>query len=366
MLKRLFIHDRLFSTLLVILFTSVFLIMFYGLDIYFQFSNIEANIERIKYAEQYDYGIRFDSDMFMEKGRVPFGRGNIIYRTFFPIGDSALYHDNVDIMWEQNEPVLETINYKYGFDSLKGTELHLCVLGDKWRKKVSVRGDDEFIDILGIEFKVIGYFEPILLDNSDERCLIVGDSVSLDELNRLAKFEDGQFVYKSVTYVGVMEDFENWIHNYSLEENTNLMMPTDMVMDSNIYIARLYEGYAKKIFGALSIFCVINTFYLSYVWGKKKQKTLMIKKVFGYNNRYLAKDMLEEIAVLELISLGVAGVVTFFYEIFFRSLSEWVSILAKGMLIAVIVIVSITVIYLLSQIVWVLRSQPVDVLRNSE
>ena len=76
--------------------------------------------------------------------------------------------------------------------------------------------------------------------------------------------------------------------------------------------------------------------------------------------------MLEEIAVLELISLGVAGVVTFFYEIFFRSLSEWVSILAKGMLIAVIVIVSITVIYVLSQIVWVLRSQPVDVLRNSE
>lgn len=75
---------------------------------------------------------------------------------------------------------------------------------------------------------------------------------------------------------------------------------------------------------------------------------------------------LREIAVLELISLGVAGAVTFFYEIFFRSLSEWVSILAKGMLIAVIVIVSITVIYVLSQIVWVLRSQPVDVLRNSE
>ena len=366
MLKRLFVYDRLFSSLLVVLLTSVFLIMFYGLDLYYQFSKIDDNIQCIKYTEQYDYGIRFSPELFTANGRVPFKKGIVIYRTFFPMGDSAFNHNNIDILWEQNEPLLEQIEYNSGYDSLRGVGEHLCVLSDKWKKSIIVKENEEFIDILGTEFKVIGYFAPLLIDGSDERCLIIGDSLTPEELCRIAVFTDGQFIYKSASYSGIMEDFENWLQNYSLSENINFELAIDMVMDSNISIAKMYEGYAKKIFVALSIFCIINTFYLSFVWGKKKEKTLVIKKIYGYSNRYLVKDMLKEIALFELISIASAGLITLIYEIAFRNLSEWTSILIKGMPIVIAVISCITVVYLISQIIWIIRSQPVDVLRFSE
>ena len=69
MIKRLFVNDRLFSVLLMILFVSVFLIMFYGLDLYYQFSKIQENVDNIKYKEEYDYGIRFEGDMLLKNGK---------------------------------------------------------------------------------------------------------------------------------------------------------------------------------------------------------------------------------------------------------------------------------------------------------
>ena len=366
MFKRLFFHDRLFSILIVIMFTAIFLIMFYGLDIYYQFSSIKDNIDKIRYTEEYDYSLIFDTQLFDENGLVTFGKGNIIYRTFFPMGDSVLNQDNVDILWEQNEPVLEQINYIQGYSSLYDVTHPSCVLGNKWRKIVESRENGQIIDILGIDFIVIGYFEPLMIDDSDERCLIIGGSLNSDELKKIANFSDGQFVYKSAMYSGVEVSFKNWILNYSLEENVNLMMNRDMVMDSNIIMTQIYEGYATKIFAALAVFCIINTFYLSYVWGKKKQKALMIKKVFGYSNLLLTKDMLGEIALLEALSLGIACLVTFVYDIAFRTIPEWIPMLIKGMPIVGIVIIGFAIIFLISQIFWVVKNQPVEILRNIE
>lgn len=366
MIKRLFLHDRLFSILILIQFTSIFLIMFYGLDLYYQFSSIKDNIDKIRYAEEYDYSLAFDTQLFDEKGRVAFGKGNIIYRTFFPMGDSVLNQDNVDILWEQSEPVLEQINYIQGYSLSDDITTPSCILGNKWKKIVESGKNGQYIDILGIEFNVVGYFEPLMIDDSDERCLIIGDSLTDNELKKIANFNDGQFIYKSAVFSGIEASFKNWILNYSLEENVNLMMNRDMVMDSNIIATQIYEGYAKKIFAVLAVFSMINTFYLSYVWGKKKQKSLMVKKVFGYSNRLLVKDILGEIAVLEVLSFGLACLVTFIYEIAFRSLTEWLSIILKGMPIVVIVIIVFTAIYLVSQMFWVVKAQPVEILRNNE
>ena len=365
MIRRLFVNDRLFSVLLMILFVSVFLIMFYGLDLYYQFSKIQENVDNIKYKEEYDYGIRFEGDMLLKNGKVPFGKGNIILRGEFPIGNSILNQDMVDILWEQNEPILEKISYNKGF-SLDSIDKPSCILGDVWRKSIKEREDGGFIDILGMEFRVIGYFEPLMIDESDDRVLILGDSLSNIELYNIAGFDCNIFVYKSISFSNIMKDFEEWIRNYSLEENINYRMNKDMVLDSIIIEAKTYNGYAKKIFAALSAFCIINMFYLSYVWGKKKQKSLMIKKIFGYNMIYIAKDMLGEIGLLELFSLIVSFMITFVYEVFLGDLKEWGAIIFKGMPIVVIIVFGMGLINIFSQLLWVLRSQPVDVLKTNE
>lgn len=367
MIKRIIKNDSLFSLFLLVLFTIVFCIMFYALDIYYQFSNIKDIDESVKYKVIFEYSLHINSG-FEEKIETPFLRkGNIFLRISTPIGESAFNSDPVDIIWEQNESILEPIDYIEPYHEKYEFKTPSCVIGEKWRSQVTKTDKGEQIEILGVKYNVIGYYKPLMIDGTDDRCLILDSGLSLKDKYQFIKFEDLiHFIYKSNESDLKIDEFYDWLQQFTNDDEISFQSNYDGVWNSYVGLSRIYEGVANKIFTFLSLLCSIILFYLSYVWGKRKQYSFMIKRVMGYSIFLLSKEILSEIIFLEFIAIFISGLFTFIYEVIFNNISEWLLIIKNGIIVIICNIIILSFICLVSNLIWCYKQQPIDILKNKE
>lgn len=369
MLNRLFKYNRVFSILFLLSLFVSFIIMYYGLDLNRQLVQVSAVREESIY--QYGYVVTgiFREDLIhpndIKDGSM--SGGNIIFRCDGPIGEGVINVDAIDILWTQNEELLESVKYEEYY--LTGTDISApkCIIGDAWKKDTYVIDGIRYIKVFKIECCVIGEYESNTFTGRDERCLVLKDSLSPDELDKLV-FNTGSIcvIYKS-NVSDETESFTEWTHTFLQEDPFH-----EYNMENAIYVSVGEAPFAKfislyqKVYICMLTLCFINCAFLAYFWGGIHVYEYMLKRTLGYGKLRLFIDILSQFALFEAISLGAAFVLTGGYELIFGNIITWYDNIRLGFMQAVLIFVIFGAALSAFPMRLVMKLKPADILKNTD
>jgi len=369
MFRRMMTSKRLFTWLFIISFVSVYIVMFYGLELLQKYKDIDSNLNAVNYREAYTYVLEYNPNVTnIKSGNLAgFGMGNICYEVEIPVGDSSLTLHQVHLIWEQNEALQEKINYTINEQSDDLIDYPSCILGDYWKNKVIEEDGYKYISILGKNYRVVGFFEPVVFENSDDRCFILGDSLSFEEKTEFISYEwICQFIYLSAEKRGVQTEFAEWLRQFSKTENiSDISAYADMYFYYKSTVS-LYAGIAQIVFGVIGIFCVVNAGFLAYVWGKRHQYEFMIKRIYGYKKIKLVVEMLSEIAIYKVFSVLIAFVLSVVYEAIGGNVGNWFRALINGFVYVAIVFIGFIIVLTALSSLTIINMPPVNVFKTAE
>ena len=372
MLNRLFKYNRFFSELFLLSFFVSFIIMYYGLNLNRQL----VQVSEVREQSIYKYGCIVSGGITEEvvslydfKERMMPG-GNIIFGCSGPIGKGVINTDDIDILWAQNEELLEPVKYEDYY--LKGDvdvlDAPKCIIGDAWEDETYVIDGIRYIQIYKIESCVIGEYVPNTFTGYDERCLVFKDSLSQEELDKLI-FSHGSI---RVVYESNLSDetgqFREWVRTFLQEENIYEMeIETDMwasMMD--IFGFSHYISLYKKIYMCILVMCFINCTFLAYFWGKTHMYEYMLKRTLGYGKIRLFLDIISQFALLEVISLTVVLILTCGYELLCGNIVTWYDNIGLGFMQMVLIFVVFGVALSAFPMIPVMKLKPADILKNTD
>lgn len=365
MLKRLFKYNRFFTVLFLLSFLISFIIMYYGMDLNRQFIRVSAVREESLY--QYGYAVTGVFQTNVEtSNRIPEelqSRGNIVFRCDGPIGEGVINTDAIDVLWTENEEMLEPVKYENYYLNGDFISAPKCIIGDAWENETYVVNGIRYIKIFKIESCVIGEYVSNNFRGRDERCTVFRDSLSQKELDKLI-FDTGGI---SIIYESNLEDdselFKEWIDLF-LEESSIHEIPIGVwsIRDGESF--KSFMRICRIMYVVMMLFCFTNCAFLAYFWGETHLYEYMLKRTLGYGRLKLFVDIIEQFALFEIIALGMIVFLTYHYELFRGHISNWYDNLRLGFLQMAGIFLLFGIVLSLFPMRVVMRQKPADVLKN--
>lgn len=372
MLRRLFKSNRLFSALFLFSFFVSFIVMYYGLNLNRQLIQISV----VREGSEYEYGHMISGSISEDTVSADDIRdemmsdGNMIFRCSGPIGEDVINVSLIDILWVQNEALAEAVKYEdYYLDSaVSAIAAPKCIIGDAWEDETYVVDGIRYIKLFKIESCVIGEFVSNTLPGLDERCVVLKESLSREELDKLVFGTDSIRVIYESNLSDEIDWFREWTRTFLTEESfredeidrIDLWNTTEKL--SFIMFMTLY----KKIYIGMLILCFINCAFLAYFWGKTHFYEYMLKRTLGFGKLRLFMDITAQFALYAVISLGTALLLTCGYELLCGNIVKWCENLRLGFgqLVLVFVIFGVA---LSALPMWlVVRLKPAEILKNAD
>lgn len=371
MLKRLFKYNKFFSVLFLLSFFVSFIIMYYGLDLNRQLTRVG----QVRTKSVYRYGSKVSGD-FMEdvdnSNDIKEGKnlgGNIIFGCEGPVGEDVGKRDDINILWSQNEELLEPVKYEdyYLNGDADAISAPKCIIGDAWKNETYLINGIRYIKIFRIESCVIGEYVSNNFAGEDARCLVFKDSLSQEELDKIIFDTD----YIRVIYESSLFDetasFIEWVHTFLSEEHFQEEgLETDIWTSSDGYQFSLFMSmYQKEYFGML-VLCFINCAFLSYFWGDTHIYENMLKRTLGYGKLRLLMDTILRFALYEAAAMCAALLVTCGYELLCGNITVWYENISLGFMRMVLIFAVFSVALSAFFIIPVMKLKPADILKNTD
>lgn len=178
MFRRIFKSEKVFSWLFIFSFVAIFLVMYFGLYLYREIEISQNGKNKSTYQIYWKFGfkrINDDKSHYIDYSSIK--TGNVIDRLTLTIGNESGGTKGLDFLAVQNEEMLETISGGEQIPMVYSSEVPLCVIGDQWDKKTFIKNGEKYIKILNTDVRVIGMFDRITLKGTDNRILVLGNSV---------------------------------------------------------------------------------------------------------------------------------------------------------------------------------------------
>lgn len=369
MLKRLFKYNRFFSALFLLSFFVSFIIMYYGLDLNRQLAWVSEVREESVY--RYRHGVRgiFAEDVRnsndIKEGMT--SGGNIIFRCSGPIGEGVINTDSINILWAQNEELSEPVKYEdyYLNGNADVISVPKCIIGDAWEDETYVRNGIRYIKIFQIESCVIGEYVSNNFTGEDERCLVLKDSLSQEQLDKIVFDTEGTCVIYESNLSDETELFMKWLHTFFTEENFyELEMETDVGDSSGESRFTVFMSMYQKVYWGMLILCFTNCAFLAYFWGDMHIYQYMLKRTLGYGKLRLLADIIFQFALYEGIALGAALLLTCGYELLRGNIVVWYENIRLGFLQMMLIFVLFGVVLSAFPMIPVMRLKPAGILKN--
>lgn len=369
MLKRVFSYNKFFSTLFLMSLFATFIIMYYGLNLNRQFIQVSKTRRESVYGFGRKYIGTFAEDIVctsdIEDAR--FKEGNIIFRCDGPVGEGVINTNAIDVLWLQNEELLEPIRYeKYYLDkSINEYGCPKCIIGDAWMNEVYIIDGIKYIKVFQIESIVIGQFETNNFQGEDERCLVFREGFSKEELDKIIFSTGGTcIIYESNT----SDDAENvtkWVNSLMPQEQYNEKeMSQNIWASSDGYAFSVLMGLYQKVYWVMIVFCYLNCMFLVCFWGDEHMYEFMLKRTMGYSKQKLFQDIILQLYLYELIALCAAMVVMFVCELFRKDVSIWVDNIKYGFLQMAFIFFILGTALSMFPLIATMKMKPAEVLKN--
>lgn len=369
MLNRLFKYNRFFSVLFFLSFFVSFIIMYYGLDLNRQF----IRVREVRAESVYKYGYMvmgsFEKDIINSKDikEEKVTGGNIIFRCDGPVGEGVINTDTIDVLWTRNEELPEPVKYEDYYLSGDTISAPKCIIGDAWREETYVIDGIRYIKVFQIECCVIGEYVSNNFAGEDERCLLFGDNLSPEELDKIVFDTGGTCVIYKSNLSDERELFREWARTFLKEDNIcEEEIENDMWFSMDGYTFSIFMSLYQKIYMGMLILCFINCAFLANFWGETHLYEYMLKRTLGYGKVRLLIDVVLQFSFFEVISLGAALIVTCGYELLRGNIVVWSENILLGFMQIVLIFAVFGVALSVFPMRLVRKSKPADILKNAD
>lgn len=369
MLNRLFKYNRFLSVLFLLSFFVSFIIMYYGLDLNRQLVQVSA----VREGSIYRYGYMvigiFEEDVVNSNDIIDgtMSGGNIIFRCDGPVGEGVINTDAIDVLWTQNEELLEPVKYEDYYLNSDALSAPKCIIGDAWKNDTYIVDGVRYIKIFQIESCVIGEYVSNTFTGQDERCLVFKDSLSPEELDKLVFDTGGICVIFESNLSDETELFREWTHSFFKEDPIHeTEMETDVWAPEDGHTFAAFMSMYQKVYIAMLSLCFVNCAFLAYFWGGMHLYEYMLKRTLGYGKIRLLMDIISQFALFEAISLGAVLILTCGYELIFGNIVTWYENLRLGFMQLVLVLAIFGVALSAFPMRLVMKLKPAQILKSTD
>ena len=348
------------STILLFLisFLMSFVVIYAGMNHYRQIKEVMA--ERGQESSLYYTRICF-VEAEQELLECPITSGNVFLQYSETVGNDVFNPVTLDILWNSHEELREGVYEQPYLSELKGEETYVLI-GSGLKKYTSKKENRLFIKINGQECVVGGILKPNDFEESDRRCIML--PLSREAVKRYQEPECA-VVYKS-SEMDARDELIQWVSGFA-EVDEEADGNVDDFDDSMSYsIIEMYQNIISLLLEMLIIFCLVNAAFLSYFWGKKQLYEYMLKRTLGYTRAKIFKEILLWFMALEGGTLLVSLLLTFIYELVQNRPEIWLRNLQSGFGILLIGFLGMGFVISMLPMAWVIKSNPIDVLRTRE
>ncbi|MCM1234832.1 MAG: hypothetical protein NC489_32415 [Ruminococcus flavefaciens] len=369
MLKRIVKADRVFSFLFLLAFTMTFCAAYFGMTLERGLHRAGEAVGQANYGycELYDarweYGIGSKADIKLPK----LNNGNLMYGVLAS-GEDIIRRVQVHVVMEMNEIPLEPLDQGEWFMPDGRYDMPQCVCGWAWMRNARTEGDKEVLTVNGRSCEVVGILKPNGFADSDERMYLYGPDLPEEFLEELIGMEE--FVWLDYRTAGRPDEndlkkLDEFVHSgvFAGEPEKNPDGMWNSREDSE-FISLM--PLIRKFFLAVLAFSFLVCIFLSWIWCRYRARQNMLKRVFGFSVVRIWIGGLPEIIVYEVVSLLLAAVLCFLYEVvrgnmagFFEAWKYGAGLLGTA---AVLLILLIAVVNILCM----QRIRPADALRVDE
>lgn len=356
-------------------FVVAFAIIYFGLYLFQQEKRIEYEREQAYYEENFSYSCMIPKDMksVQQLGMPEVAKGNVFLRLYTAVGKNKVFGNNVDILYQKKEGLKETITYEE--DYLNGTKIEepQCVIGEFYERDVYREEDRDYIDVYDIKCRVVGRFASASFAGEDSRFLLFGDSLSIEQYDRLLFEGEGNGLvlnYRKAFHDGPDEltRFHDWVFKVMSEEQS-IWRQEQLYYHSSFDDAHFYEFYMPILkfatYGMLLVaagICALVTF----LWGSMHKYEMSVKRTLGYSYGKLLCETLARFYSYELTALALVCMVTLFYDLRMRKMSEWTDTIVGGFGTGAMILLLVGGLLAAIPFGIVIKQKPAEVLKNMD
>lgn len=362
--RKFFKSSSIFSFLFMISFVVCFIIMYYGLYLYREYSDIRTGKSAFKYAVNYDITLmQFSKDE--PKPDLNFSKGNLYEKIRLPIS-STEYGDRWGyLVTRQNEAMLETIDGGNRIGIVGSSDVPLCAIGDRWLDNVYIKNGEKYIKIFDTEVKVIGILDRTSFEGKDKRFFIFESTLSPEIMLKWFGYGYNNDIFEGMmTYVCSDQDSDIDLLEKQLTEaygeNSLQIIKTNGFWSANEDEIRTYTSFMKIVIGALSVLCVFNMLFLSVVWSRAYSYEFMVKRIFGYKIIRLLPDIFKTMIMYEVPAVIISMLFTLLFETIFRNADSWIRTISNGFFLEVVIFIGIAIILSAKPLFWISKANPAD------
>lgn len=362
-------QSGVFAGLFIVSFIASFLIMYYVLNIYREYSDINREKAAYNYAECYDIFINtFSEESIQPDLRIT--KGNLYEKVRVPIGNREYGDRWAYLLINQNESILETSGGK-AIGIVEPSSIPSCVIGDRWVSDTYEIDREKYIKIYDTDVKVLAVLDSNSLVDRDKRIYLFANTLNSDIMLKWFGYGydrgvlEGMMCYTCSSKnndIGLIESELNNIYG----EGAYTIEVTNEYWEANEEELSFYLELMEGFLGSLSILSIFNMLFLSLVWSKTYAYEFMVKRIFGYKTIMLLPGILKTIVLYEIPAFVGTLVFTLIYELIFNDFSTWINNLTNGYFIVAGAFVGLAVMLAVKPLFWIAEARPADYVRCKE
>ena len=226
-----------------------------------------------------------------------------------------------EVFTKRPEWVPPCIEGAYFNSDMVNSNEKIALIGKNFINETNKQGNDRYIDINGINYKVVGVMgrkdSQSLWDND---IIVPFDSVPENALNLYKDSLNYSFIFKKngdTPYKDVQT-----ILDYSKEIDKNVKINLVIPRDLDALNAQFWNESRPVLIliGITLLLAIVNVMHISYYWIFQRKKEIGIRKAYGANNLKIFLMLYAEMTFLILIAAILALLLHFLISLFIKEI----------------------------------------------
>ena len=287
-------------------------------------------------------------DYEVDSGELVVGKGNVY------INNESAYITEINMETVVHGLVQYEEELKYKLSSGKYPTLEidnnqpLAIVGCDIYKVASVKGDDRYITILGVEYKIVGVLQKDVTDNMDYTVIAFIESLNEKDRKEYIRKSSNDYKnyycdYQSDNY-DYREDIGNLIDKFKSNEIDIFLL--EERLDAGVHAVNdAINSFRNKTIYLVTICCLFNCFTITNLWIRNRYIELSIRKAYGYNTIQIVILLIKDLVKYMLVSIALSFAIQMVYNVIkgTNMMNEAVLVDMIKVLIMGIIVVSFTV-----------------------
>lgn len=303
--------------ILMILGFSILMFMIFNVVSILNAMNIK-NSDAYRYNQELSISVNaVENDLEVDSEELLIGKGNIY------INNEAAFIDEINMetvvhgLVQYEEELKHELSYgKYPSFDINDSQ-PLAVVGYDIYKEASVKGNDRYITILGVEYKIVGVLQKEAADNIDYTVIAFIESLIEKDRNEYIRKSTNNYKsyyldYQSDNY-DYRKDVEDLIGKLKSDKIEIFLLEERLTAGVHIVNDGI-DSFKENTIYLVVAFCLFNCFAITNLWIRNRYIELSIRKAYGYNTIQIVVLLVKDLVKYMIISVALGFVMQIVYN----------------------------------------------------